>query len=211
MSAHFEYNRPKKLKPWRLPFVAIPLLVFLCALLGPMDRPKAAAGEGDNETPTDYVIGPADVLEVQVWREENLSRTIPVRPDGKITLPLVDDMQAAGLTPIALKRQLEQELARFIENPTVSVSVQEINSKKIYVLGRVNAPGEYPLHRGLRVLQAFSLAGGLAEWAEEGDIVILRQEGGRQVRIPFDYKKVSRGKKLEQNIILKPGDTIVVP
>ncbi len=159
----------------------------------------------------DYVIGPGDVIEIQVWREPNLSKTIPVRPDGKITLPLLNDVKAAGLTPLELKKRIEKGLSRFIENPTVSVSVNEINSKNIYVMGKVNTPGQYPLHGGLTVLQALSLAGGLAEWADAGNIVILRKENGKQIRIKFNYKKVSKGKDLEQNIPLKPGDTIIVP
>jgi polysaccharide export outer membrane protein len=158
-----------------------------------------------------YVIGPTDVLEVNVWREPSLSRTVPVRPDGKISLPLLDDVEAAGLTPLQLKATLETGLARFVENPTVSVSVQEIQSKNIYILGKVNAPGQYSLRQGLTVLQALSLAGGLAEWADEGDIVILRQEAGKQRRIEFDYKSASKGKRLEENILLQPGDTIIVP
>ncbi len=159
----------------------------------------------------DYVIGPGDVIEIQVWREPNLSKTIPVRPDGKITLPLLNDVKAAGLTPLELKRRIEKGLSRFVENPTVSVAVNEINSRNVYVMGKVNTPGQYPLRAGLTVLQALSLAGGFAEWADEGHIIILRKENGKQIRIKFNYKKVSKGKDLEQNILLKPGDTIIVP
>lgn len=159
----------------------------------------------------EYVIGPADVLEIHVWREPDLSRTIPVRPDGKITLPLLNDVQASGLTPLELKAGIEKGLARFVESPTVSVAVQEIHSKNIFVLGQVESPGQYPLQQDLTVLQALSLAGGLAEWADKGDIVILRKENGKQRRIKFDYKNVSKGKHLERNIFLRPGDTIIVP
>ena len=159
----------------------------------------------------EYIIGPADVLDIQVWREPNLSRIIPVRPDGKITLPLLNDVQAAGLTPLELKTEIEKGLAKFVESPTASVAVQEINSKGIFILGQVNAPGQYPLQRGLTVLQALSLAGGLAEWADSGNIVILRSEGEKQTRIEFNYKRVSKGKDLEENIVLRPGDTIIIP
>ncbi len=158
-----------------------------------------------------YIIGPSDVLEIQVWREPNLSRTIPVRPDGKITLPLLDDVTAAGLTPLQLKARLEKALSRYVSNPTVSVTVREIHSKNIYIMGKVNNPGQFPLHHGLTVLQALSLAGGLAQWADEKNIVIVRMENGRQRKIRFNYSKVSRGEDLDTNIELAPGDTIIVP
>ncbi len=159
----------------------------------------------------EYIIGPTDILEIHVWREPDLSRTIPVRPDGKITLPLLNDVQASGLTPLELKAGIEKRLAEFVESPTVSVAVLEIHSKNIFVLGQVESPGRYPLQQGLTVLQALSLAGGLAEWADKGDVVILRKENGKQSRIKFDYKNVSKGKNLEKNIVLQPGDTIIVP
>ena len=169
--------------------------------------------EGDNKASVgdDYLIGPTDILEIHVWREPDLSRTIPVRPDGKITLPLLDDVQASGLTPLELKAGIEKGLAKFIESPAVSVAVQEIHSKNIFVLGQVESPGQYPLQQDLTVLQALSLAGGLAEWADQGDIVILRKENGKQRRIKFNYKDVSKGKHLEENIVLEAGDTIIVP
>ena len=159
----------------------------------------------------EYIIGPTDILEVHVWREPDLSRTIPVRPDGKITLPLLNDVQASGLTSLELKAGIEKGLAEFVESPTVSVAVQEIHSKNIFVLGQVESPGRYPLQQDLTVLQALSLAGGFAEWADKGNIVILRKENGKQSRIKFDYKNVSKGKHLEKNIVLQPGDTIIVP
>ncbi|RKX62510.1 MAG: hypothetical protein DRP37_01345 [Thermodesulfobacteriota bacterium] len=159
----------------------------------------------------EYIIGPTDILEIHVWREPDLSRTIPVRPDGKITLPLLNDVQASGLTSLELKAEIEKGLAKFVESPTVSVVVQEIHSKNIFVLGQVLSPGGYPLQQDLTVLQALSLAGGFAEWADKGDVVILRKENGKQSRIKFDYKNVSKGKHLEENIVLQPGDTIIVP
>ncbi len=165
---------------------------------------KASVGD-------DYLIGPTDILEIHVWREPDLSRTIPVRPDGKITLPLLNDVPASGLTPLELKAGIEKGLAKFIESPTVSVTVQEIHSKNIFVLGQVESPGQYPLQQDLTVVQALSLAGGLAEWADQGGIVILRKENGQQRRIKFNYKDVSKGKHLEENIVLKAGDTIIVP
>ncbi|PXF59947.1 MAG: hypothetical protein C4B58_02005 [Deltaproteobacteria bacterium] len=159
----------------------------------------------------EYIIGSTDILEIHVWREPDLSRTIPVRPDGKITLPLLNDVQASGLTSLELKAEIEKGLAKFVESPTVSVAVQEIHSKNIFVLGQVVSPGGYPLQQDLTVLQALSLAGGFAEWADKGDVVILRKENGKQSRIKFDYTNVSKGKHLEKNIVLQPGDTIIVP
>nr|HDN01144.1 polysaccharide export protein [Deltaproteobacteria bacterium] len=159
----------------------------------------------------EYLIGPTDILEIHIWREPDLSRTIPVRPDGKITLPLLNDVQASGLTPMELKAGIEKGLAKFIESPVVSVAVQEIHSKNIFVLGQVESPGQYPLQQDLTVVQALSLAGGLAEWADQSGIVILRKENGKQRRIKFNYKDVSKGKHLEENIVLKAGDTIIVP
>ncbi len=184
--------------------------VFFC----PMWQAIAATDDTEEEKTSvddEYIIGPTDVLEIHVWREPDLSRTIPVRPDGKITLPLLNDVQASGLTPLELRAGIEKRLAEFVESPTVSVAVLEIHSKNIFVLGQVESPGQYPLQQDLTVLQALSLAGGLAEWADKGDVVILRKENGKQSRIKFDYKNVSKGKHLEKNIILQPGDTIIVP
>ena len=191
-------------------FILLVAGVFFC----PMWQAMAATDDTEKEKTSvedEYIIGPTDVLEINVWREPDLSRTIPVRPDGKITLPLLNDVQASGLTPLELKAGIEKRLAEFVESPTVSVAVLEIHSKNIFVLGQVESPGQYPLQQDLTVLQALSLAGGLAEWADKGDVVILRKENGKQSRIKFDYKNVSKGKHLEKNIVLQPGDTIIVP
>ncbi len=163
------------------------------------------------EADSTYKIGAGDVLAIQVWREPSLSGQFTVRPDGKITFPLLNDIKTEGLTPLELKAALEKRLSKFISSPVVTVGVQEVNSKNIYVLGKVNTPGKYPLTTETTVLQAIAEAGGLAEWAEGDDIVILRKENGSQKKIEFDYDDVSQGKHLEQNITLKPGDTIVVP
>ena len=191
-------------------FILLVAGVFFCPIWQAM---AATDDTKEDKIPAEdkYVIGPADILEIHVWREPDLSRTIPVRPDGKITLPLLNDVQASGLTPLELKARIEKGLAKFVESPTVSVAVQEIHSKNIFVFGQVESPGQYPLQKDLTVLQALSLAGGLAEWADKGDIIVLRKENGRQRRIKFDYKNVSKGKHLERNIFLRPGDTIIVP
>ena len=163
--------------------------------------------EGDSS----YLIGPMDVLEIQVWKEPDFSRQVLVRPDGKITFPLIDDIQASGMTPLALKAILTELLKGYIDNPEVTVIVVESHSKNFYILGRVNQPGTYPLIPNMTVLQSLSVAGGFAEWAHKNKIRIIRRSGGKQEVLPFDYDKVIAGKKLEQNILLKPNDTIIVP
>lgn len=183
------------------------LLFFFVFSVGAVNLQAAPPEENDDT----YVIGAGDVLTITVWREPSISGEYPVRPDGKITFPLINDIKAQGLTPLKLKENLEKRLKDYIANPIVTVGVQQVNSKNIFILGKVNQPGKYPLLNPTTVLQAIAQAGGLAEWAEGDDIVILRTEKGKQKKIEFDYDKVSRGKELEQNIFLKPGDTIIVP
>jgi polysaccharide export outer membrane protein len=158
-----------------------------------------------------YVIGPRDVLEIQVWKEPDFSRQALVRPDGKITLPLMGDIQASGMNGMDLKDLLTEKLKSFVDNPEVTVIVLESHSKNFYILGRVNRPGTYPLGQDMTVLQALSVAGGLGEWADKDSIRIIRRSGGREEILRFDYDKVTSGKKLEQNILLEPNDTIIVP
>ncbi len=190
---------------------------FICFLMpGPgFSSPSSNSLHGNKvtkgKTDSTYKIGAGDVLTIQVWREPTLSGQFTVRPDGKITFPLLNDVDAEGLTPLELKSALEKGLSKFISSPVVTVGVQEVNSKNIYVLGKVNTPGKYPLTSETTVLQAIAEAGGLAEWAKGDDIVILRKKDGKQIKLEFDYDEVSKGKHLEQNIYLKPGDTIVVP
>src|ERR1700758_5391708 len=162
------------------------------------------------EDPT-YKIGAQDVLRIDVWREDQLTRTVPVRPDGKITLPLLNDVQAVGLTPMELAGVIREELKKFVTNPQVTVSVAEINSKRIYVNGEVNKSGAYQLLPHMTVLQALSGSGGFTAFARIKRIYILRSVDGKPVKIPFDYKAAISGKNLEQNIELQPGDVVVVP
>ena len=161
-------------------------------------------------TNNEYIIGPGDVLDVEVWKEPQLSAKVPVRPDGKITLPLINDIQAAGRTPLELRAAIQKALSKFLENPVVSVSVLGVN-KKFFILGKVKSPGEYPLNTPITVLQAIALARGFADWADKKHIIILRQLHGKQIRLKFNYEDVAQGKHLEENIYLKPGDTIIVP
>jgi polysaccharide export outer membrane protein len=164
-------------------------------------------------TPGDpnYIIGPQDVIDISVWKEPDLSRVVPVRPDGKISLPLLNDVQAAGLTPSQLGAQITTNLTKYVTNPQVTVIVSQINSQRIYILGEVARAGGYTLLPDMNVLQALSNAGGLSAFANSKKIYILRQDNGKQQKIPFNYKEVLSGKDPGQNIALKPGDTIVVP
>src|SRR5437867_3946993 len=154
---------------------------------------KSAAMQSATEDPA-YKIGPQDVLKIDVWREDQLTRTVPVRPDGKITLPLLNDVQAAGLTPMELAGNIREELKKFVTNPQVTVSVTEINSKRIYVSGEVNKSGAFQLLPHMTVLQALSGAGGFTAFARIKSIYVLRNENGKSIKIPFNYKEAIKGK-----------------
>lgn len=158
-----------------------------------------------------YEIGPQDVLDISVWKEPDLSRTVPVRPDGKISLPLLNDVQAAGLTPTQLGAQITAELKKFEKEPQVTVIVSQINSQRVYILGEVNRAGAYPLLPGMTVLQALSSAGGFTQFANPKKIYVMRVDNGKHVKLPFNYKEVINGKASDENIEVKAGDTIVVP
>ena len=158
-----------------------------------------------------YVIGAQDVLDINVWKEPDVSRTVPVRPDGKISLPLLNDVQAAGLTPAQLSAQVTDSLKKYVTNPQVTVIVTVINSQRVYILGEVTRPGAFPLIPGMSVLQALSSAGGFTQFAKVKSIFVRRFENGKEEKFPFNYREVIGGKKPEQDILLKAGDTIVVP
>jgi polysaccharide export outer membrane protein len=162
-------------------------------------------------TPADYVIGPDDVLTVVFWREKDLSGDVAVRPDGMITLPLLNDVKATGLTPEQLRDQLTKAAEKFVEVPSVTVVVKQINSRKVFVTGMVGKAGPYPLTGPTTVMQMLAMAGGVHEFADQKNITILRTENGRQIAFRFNYKDVKKRKNLKQNIELKPGDTIIVP
>jgi len=160
----------------------------------------------------EYVIGSEDALEVMVWRNEILSRPrVVVRPDGKISLPLVGDIHAAGLTARQLKDDIEKRLKEYEELPNVTVIVSEINSYYIYILGEVRSPGRYQLKSNISVLQAVSLAGGFTNWASPNSMVVLRRNGEKEEKIKVRYKKIISGSKPEDNVVLRPGDTIIIP
>ena len=158
-----------------------------------------------------YGIQPGDVLEISAWREPDLQREVLVRPDGGISFPLVGDVKAQGMTISQLTAVITERLAKFIPDPVVTVSVKEITGNRIYVLGRVNRPGEFAVMRPVSVLQALSMAGGLTPYAERDDIMVLRGAGETQQSMPFDYDAVERGEALGQNIVLQPGDVVIVP
>ena len=160
---------------------------------------------------TEYKIGAQDLLRIDVWKEDQLTRTVPVRPDGKVTLPLLNDVQAAGLTPMQLAAVIGEGLKKYVNNPQVTVTITEINSRRIYVTGEVARAGAFPLLPNMTVLQALSSSGGFSQFARLKNIYVLRVEDGKQVKHPFNYKEVVKGKNPEQNILLEPSDVIVVP
>jgi polysaccharide export outer membrane protein len=158
----------------------------------------------------EYVIGPEDALHIAVWREADLTASLPVRPDGKISLPLLDDVQASGLTPKQLADSITEKLKKYIADPRVTVVVTQINSKRIFINGEVLHPGPMPMLPNMTVLQALSSAG-LNQFAKIKGIYVLRVENSKQQKLPVNYKKLLKGEQIEQNYLLQPGDTIVVP
>ena len=158
-----------------------------------------------------YIIGPDDVLSVLFWRDKDMSYDVVVRPDGKISLPLVNDIQAGGLTPGQLRDNVNTIARRFVEEPSVTVVVKQINSRKLFITGQVEKPGPYPMGGPTTVLQLISMAGGLKEFTDGKRILIMRTKDGKQTGRMFNYREVTSGKHLEQNIELHPGDTVVGP
>ncbi len=194
------------------------VLLFFATLLAIPASAQPQAGTADaaasRKSATDdpnYVIGAQDVIDISVWKEPDLSRAVPVRPDGKISLPLLNDVQAAGLTPTQLASQITTGLNKFLQNPQVTVIVSGINSQRIFILGEVTRPGAYPLLPGMTVLQGLSSAGGFTPFANVKKIYVLRKADGKQEKDFFNYKDVIDGKQPGQNIELRAGDTIVVP
>ena len=180
------------------------------ARLVPGAAPAAQPAAGI-ATPPGYVIGPDDALAVVFWREKELSAEVVVRPDGMISLPLLNDVKAEGLTPEQLRVSLTKAAAKFVEEPTVTVVVKAINSRKVFITGQVGKPGPYLLGGPMSVLQLIAMSGGVAEYAKKDKVVIVRKESGKDVIHPFNYEEVMQGKKLQQNIELMPGDTVIVP
>lgn len=174
------------------------------------EAPSATPPKSATDDP-EYVIGADDLLDISVWKEPDITRRVPVRSDGKISLPLLNDIQAAGLTPMQLQALVTERLRKFLTEPQVTVTVMATNSRRVYIMGEVGRPGPIALLANMTVLQAITTAGGLGQFANGSKIRILRTEGGKQVVFSFNYKEVLSGRNPEQNITLKPGDSIVVP
>ena len=188
------------------------LIFFICSYLGAIFPIQAEdSAQSAVQVTSSYKIGPGDILRISVWKEEGMEEEVLVKPDGGISFPLVGDIQASGMTTHDLTVVLKQKLRRYIPNPVVTVSVLKSVSNKIYVVGKVNRPGEYQATHYMDVLQALSLAGGLTPYAESDEIKIIRRKNGRKQIFEFDYDEVIKGKKLDMNIILEAGDTIAVP
>jgi polysaccharide export outer membrane protein len=190
--------------------------LLLALPIGCASVAKEAFEEAVKPVPKDFLLGPEDVLEVSVWRNQDLSRTVVVRPDGKISLPLIGEIQASGSNPAQVAAKIGARLAEFKENPNVSVSIKEVNSYFIYVLGEVHRPGKYPLKSYVTVLQGVSMAGGFLPFASQSNMQVIRTrtyENGKevQIRIPVPYNELVAGKGAIGNFTLKSGDTIVVP
>lgn len=176
----------------------------------PEKTPEAHPAPAASSVPSDYVIGADDTLHITVWKEPDMSSNLPVRPDGKISIPLLDDIQAAGMTPMQLAGSIREKLKKYIADPRVTVVVTAMNSQRVYVTGEVLHPGPIQLLPGMTVLQALSGAG-FTQFSNLKSIYLLRMENGQQTRIPFHYKDAIKGKNTQSDLALKPGDTIVVP
>jgi polysaccharide export outer membrane protein len=193
------------------------LLMITLALSGgggpaPADRHVAdPSRDQPREELLGYRIGPEDVLQISVWNNEAMSRTAPVRPDGKISLPLLNDVQAAGLTPMELREQLMKRLVEYLPHPEVSVSVNDVRSFKVAIIGQVPKPDRYELKSAATVMDVLAMAGGFTEFASRSRVVVIRAGNGVTMRIPFDYDKVRAGDRSQANFQVRPGDIVLVP
>ncbi|MCP5138953.1 MAG: polysaccharide biosynthesis/export family protein [Chromatiales bacterium] len=185
---------------------AAALLILMNTLV-----PQPALAEDETPSVGTYPVNAGDVLEILVWKEENLQKQVVVRPDGYFSFPLTGDIRAEGRTIEEIRRDISSQIARYIPDPVVSVSIFEPRGSKVYVIGQVNRPGEFPINRYVDVIQALSMAGGTTPFAKLDEIKILRREGATQTATTFAYGDIANGKRLQQNIVLKPGDTVLVP
>jgi polysaccharide biosynthesis/export protein len=186
-------------------FSVLALTLAACApVVTEIQSPSSSDSKG-------YVIGPEDVLHVYVWKEDHLTRTVPVRADGKISLPLVEEIQAAGLTPLELQEAVTQKLKDFIDSPNVTVVVQESNSYKVTVSGQVKSPGIHKLKSETTLIEIISMSGGVTDWARTKRVMIVRKEGGKETRFTVNYNQALKGTDPAANIVLKPGDIVIVP
>ena len=217
----------RKMSLKKLTSIAVVVLMSIASLwaqtrtakLKNPDNTAGSAGASTTKTPAtsipvqnpEYVVGEGDVLHVDVWQETEVSHNVVVRPDGKISLPLINEIKVSGMTPLQIQGVIGEKLTTFVNQPKVTVTVMEIHSKRAFITGEVSRPGEYPLNTSVTVLQLIAEAGGFTPFAKTGNIVVLRVVNGAQQRIKFKYKEVVQGKNTQQNIALQPGDTVVVP
>ena len=192
-------------------FVVVLLCVASTHWSYAQSEPSFEGGSSSEPTESNYQIGPQDVLQISVWKDEILSREVVVRPDGFITFPLIGEVLAEDRPVGDVAKEMDERLTQFVSDPRITVAVSQVNSFKIYVIGKVNKPGEFQLGQYTDVMQALSLAAGLTPFAREGSIKVLRRIKGDQTTFPFDYGDVLKGKNLEQNIVLKRGDIVMVP
>jgi polysaccharide export outer membrane protein len=183
-------------------------VIYVLAIIGGLWLGSEAFAQAPESS---YKIGPNDILNIFVWKEVELTRDVTVMPDGKITYPLIGEITAQGQTASELKKAIADKLQNFVTAPEVTVIVKESRSQVIYTIGKLTRPGPYPLAPGMTVMQALSAAGGFAEWADPKNILIVRREEGKETQLRFNYKEFTSGENLQQNILLKPGDTLVVP
>ena len=195
---------------WLQVFYPVALVIYAIVLMTGCVTPEPTAAQSSIGDPS-YHLGPEDVVMISVWKDENLTREAIVRPDGMVSFPLIGDVPAMGRTVEDVRQDIAKRLARFIPNPHVSVAITKLQSYKVYVMGRVNKPGEYLVGHYPDVLQALSLAGGLTTFASENDIKIIRRENGDQRVFLFRYGDVQKGRELNQNILLERGDVVMVP
>jgi polysaccharide export outer membrane protein len=186
------------------------LLIVGMVVTGELLGPQPTHAQSPKEPPS-YLIGPNDVLSIFVWKEPEITREVTVMLDGRITFPLVGEILAQGQTVGQLKKTVTQKLEKYVTAPEVTIIVKESRSQTVYTIGKVSRPGPYPIASNMTVLQALSSAGGFTEWADTKNILIVRRRADKEVQIPFNYKGFTSGQNLEQNILLQPGDTIVVP
>jgi polysaccharide export outer membrane protein len=197
-----------KLLIWSLLGLALVLALGCAPRMSSTVQAQAAAAQVVEDK---YQLGPEDVVEISVWKEPDLTKQLAIRPDGKISYPLIGEVQAAGKTVKQLREEISKRLEKYVTDAQVTVILIKTQYYKIYVMGKVNKPGEFLVGRPASVMQALAMAGGLTPFASPNKIVVLRQSGNTEQTLPFDYKAVSRGEFLDQNIILLPGDVVVVP
>ncbi len=197
-------------------FLVLCLMVVISQLGGALaaaraQTPPSTAPSVPGIDPNSYRVGAEDLLEISVWREDTLKKEVLVRPDGGVSYPLIGEVRVAGRTVPEIREEITKRLDKFIPDPVVSVTILKTGSQRVYVVGKVAKPGEFPLGRYVDVLQALSMAGGLTPFADSNNIRVMRRDGDRQVVFPFEYGSVVRGQKLEENIQLRTGDVVVVP